>query len=176
MCQHAGTHTPEGCLYRIIGNPWLHRAAWDTYVLDKDRRPDASAREMVNGWLKVRLIKDFFGLLSEDRSADSRRLNYWLGFEPMIQDMWFALGADAVSDPRKEYGEFRQRANGRLLDLAGSTPTSNNAFLMHFGEYLVVEFGITDNACFVYRYDVSLRESRQGWPTRVPEPQWTSRT
>ena len=112
-----------------------------------------SAREMVNGWLKVRLIKDFFGLLSEDRSADSRRLNYWLGFEPMIQDMWFALGADAVSDPRKEYGEFRQRANGRLLDLAGSTPTSNNAFLMHFGEYLVIEFGITDNACFVYRYD-----------------------
>jgi hypothetical protein len=147
-------HIPlrDACI-AFIGNPWLHRAAWDGYVLDKDRRPDASAREMVNGWLKVRLIKDFFGLLSEDRSADSRRLNYWLGFEPMIQDMWFALGADALSDPRKEYGEFRQRAHGRLLDLAGSTPTSNNAFLMRFGEYLVVEFGVTDNACFVYRYD-----------------------
>ncbi|MEY2616159.1 MAG: hypothetical protein QOH78_1932, partial [Verrucomicrobiota bacterium] len=33
------------------------------------------------------------------------------------------------------------------------TPTSNNAFLMHFGEYLVIEFGITGNACFVYHYD-----------------------
>jgi len=152
-CSVTPEHIPlrDACI-AFIGNPWLHRAAWDGYVLDKSRRPDATAREMVNGWLKVRLIKDFFGLLSEDRSADSRRLNYWLGFEPMIQDMWFALGADALSDPRKEYGEFRQRANGRLLDLAGST-ASNNAFLMHFGEYLVVEFGVTDNACFVYRYD-----------------------
>lgn len=153
----ACANTPENIPLRdaciaFIGNPWLHRAAWDGYVLDKERQPDAIAREMVNGWLKVRLIKDFFGLLSEDRSADGRRLNYWLGFEPIIQDMWFALGADAQGDPRKEYGEFRQRANGRLLDLAGSTP-SNNAFLMHFGEYLVVEFGVTDNACFVYRYD-----------------------
>jgi hypothetical protein len=154
VCSNTPEHIPlrDACI-AFIGNPWLHRAAWDGYVLDKGRRPDANAREMVNGWLKVRLIKDFFGLLSEDRSADGRRLNYWLGFEPMIQDMWFALGADALSDPRKEYGEFRRRANGRLLDLAGSTPTSNNAFLMHFGEYLVVEFGITDNACFVYRYD-----------------------
>jgi hypothetical protein len=154
VCPNTPEHIPlrDACI-AFIGNPWLHRAAWDGYVLDKDRRPDANAREMVNGWLKVRLIKDFFGLLSEDRSADSRRLNYWLGFEPMIQDMWFALGADALSDSRKEYGEFRQRANGRLLDLAGSTPTSNNAFLMHFGEYLVIEFGITGNACFVYHYD-----------------------
>jgi hypothetical protein len=154
VCVNTPEHIPlrDACI-AFIGNPWLHRAAWDGFVLDKERRPDASAREMVNGWLKVRLIKDFFGLLSEDRSADSRRLNYWLGFEPMIQDMWFALGADALSDPRKEYGEFRQRANGRLLDLTGSTPTSNNAFLMHFGEYLVIEFGITGNACFVYLYD-----------------------
>ncbi len=154
VCANTPEHIPlrDACI-AFVGNPWLHRAAWDSYVLDKNRRPDANAREMVNGWLKVRLIKDFFGLLSEDRSADGRRLNYWLGFEPMIQDMWFALGADALSDPRKEYGEFRQRANGRLLDLAGATSTSNNAFLMHFGEYLVVEFGVTDNACFVYRYD-----------------------
>ena len=137
----------------LIGNPWLHRTAWDSYVLDQNGEPDDDAREMVNGWLKVRLIKDFFDLLSEDRSADSRRLNYWLGFEPMIEDMWFALGADAMSDRRKDYAEFRQRANGRLLDLVGATPTINNAFLMHIGEYVVIEFGITGNACFAYRYN-----------------------
>ena len=67
---------------------------------------------MVNSWLKVRLIKDFFDLLSEDRSADSRRLNYWLGFlEPAIQDMWFVLGADAMGDKREDYTYF---ANGRI--------------------------------------------------------------
>lgn len=150
--------TPEHISLRdatiaFIGNPWLHRAAWDAYVLDEAGRPDDRAREMVNGWLKVRLIKDFFGLLSEDRSADDRRLNYWLGFEPFIQHMWFALGADAVSDPRKEYVEIRQRASGRILNLVGATPTFNNAFLMHLGDYLVIEFGTAGNACYVYRYD-----------------------
>jgi hypothetical protein len=137
----------------FIGNPWLHRAAWDSYVLRSDGRPDVEAREMLNAWLKIRLIKDFFDLLSEDRSADGRRLNYWLRFEPMIEDMWFILGADAMSDRRKDYAEFRQRANGRLLDLVGTTPTENNAFLMRIGEFVIVEFGLTGNACFVYRYN-----------------------
>jgi EH_Signature domain len=153
-CASTPEHIPlRDATIAFIGNPWLHRAAWDAYVVDRAGRPDDRAREMVNGWLKVRLIKDFFGLLSEDRLVDERRLNYWLGFEPLIQEMWFALGADALSDRRKEYVEFRQRANGRLLALVGSTPTSNNAFLMHLGEHLVVEFGIAGNACFVYKYD-----------------------
>lgn len=137
----------------FIGNPWLHRMAWNSYVLDQRGHPDNEAREMVNSWLKVRLIKDFFDLLSEDRTADSRRLNYWLGFEPAIQDMWFALGVDAMGDGREDYTEFRQRASSRLLDLAGATPTRNNAFLMHIGDYVVIEFGITGNACFAYRYN-----------------------
>jgi EH_Signature domain len=146
---------------QFIGNPWLHRMAWDSYVLDKHGHPDNDAREMVNSWLKVRLIKDFFDLLSEDRSADSRRLNYWLGFEPAIRDMWFALGADAMNDRRQDYAEFRQRANSRLLDLAGATPTTNNAFLMHIGDYVIIEFGITGNACFAYRYsDLPFRIKR----------------
>jgi len=153
-CASTPEHIPlRDATMAFIGNPWTHRATWDAYVLDTAGRPDDAAREMIKGWLKVRLIKDFFDLLSEERSADGRRLNYWLGFEPMIQEMWFALGADAQSDPRKDYVEFRQRAHGRLVDLAGSTPTSNNAFLMHLGEFLVIEFGIAGNACFVYRYD-----------------------
>jgi EH_Signature domain len=154
----ASSGRPENAALRdaalhFIGNPWLHRIAWNSYVLDQHGQPDTEAREMVNSWLKVRLIKDFFDLLSEDRSADSRRLNYWLGFEPAIRDMWFALGADAMGDKREDYAEFRQRSNSRLLDLAGATPTTNNAFLMQIGDYVVIEFGITGNACFAYRYD-----------------------
>jgi hypothetical protein len=137
----------------LIGNPWLHRAAWDSHVLKSDGKPDVEARQMLNAWLKVRLIKDFFDLLSEDHSADGRRLNYWLRFEPLIEDMWFVLGADAAADKRNDYAEFRQRAKGRLLDLVGTTPPENNAFLMQIGEYLIVEFGLVGNACFVYRYD-----------------------
>ena len=50
-----------------IGNPWLRRDAWQGHVANEQ------AREMINGWLKRRLITDFFGILSEDNSADSRR-------------------------------------------------------------------------------------------------------
>jgi EH_Signature domain len=135
----------------FIGNPRLNRAAWDADGLDKHGRPDSAAREMVDGWLKVRLIKDFFGLLSEDRNVDDRRLKYWLRFEPAIEDMWFGLGANAMSDNGQEYGEFRRRAKGRLIDLSGPDP-KNNVFMMRIGGYLVVEFGLTDNACFVYTY------------------------
>jgi hypothetical protein len=136
----------------FIGNPWLHRPAWDSNVTQPNGKPNDEARNMVNGWLKVRLIRDFFDLLSEDRSADGRRLNYWLRFEPMIEDMWFVLGSDAMNDRRKDYVDFRSRAKGRLLELVGATPTPNNAFLMRIGEHIVVEFGLVGNACFAYEY------------------------
>jgi hypothetical protein len=153
-CSEKPEHMPlRDAAITFIGNPWLHRAAWDSHVVASDGKPDIEARQMLNAWLKVRLIKDFFDLLSEDRSADGRRLNYWLRFEPLIEDMWFVLGADAAADKRKDYEEFRQRAKGRLLDLVGTTAPENNAFLMRIGQYVVVEFGLVGNACYVYRFD-----------------------
>jgi hypothetical protein len=144
-----------------IGNPWLHRAAWDSRVLRRDGTPDDEARQMLNAWLKVRLIKDFFDLLSEDRSTDGRRLNYWLRFEPVIDDMWFALGSDAMTDKRTDYVEFRKRAKGRLLDLVGATPPDNNAFLMRIGQHVIVEFSKVNNACFIYEFDGLSRDIKR---------------
>jgi hypothetical protein len=155
----------------FIGNPWLHRPAWDSHVTKPDAKPDVEAREMVNAWLKVRLIRDFFDLLSEDRSADGRRLNYWLRFEPMIEDMWFVLGSDAMNGRRKDYVDFRSRAKGRLLDLVGATPTPNNAFLMRIGEYVVVEFGLSGNACFAYKYSELAPDIKRRLGSEVYRPQ-----
>jgi hypothetical protein len=136
-----------------IGNPWLRKAAWDAHVLNDYGKPDDHAREMVHGWLRQRLIKDFFELLSEDRAADPRRLNYWLRFEPAIEDMWFVLGNHAYFSTGKDYVDFKERARGRILGLAGPTSPTNNAFIMQIGEYVVIEFGITGNACFVFAWD-----------------------
>ncbi len=61
-----------------IGNPWLRRQAWDAYVRDAAGNPDAAARELILGWLRRELIKDFFELLSEDRAAEPRR--YSIGY------------------------------------------------------------------------------------------------
>jgi hypothetical protein len=137
----------------FIGNPWLRRAAWDAHVLKPNGKPDETAREMVHGWLRTRLIKDFFELLTEEKAADQRRLNYWLRFEPSIDDMWFVLGTSAFESAEKEFVDFRNRARGRILQLGGQTIPANNAFVMRMGDYAVIEFGQTGNACFVFAWN-----------------------
>ena len=136
----------------IVGNPWLRRANWDAWVVDARGKPDDQSREMVNGWLKRRLITDFFELLSVDGTGDSRRVDYWLRFEPAIEDMWFALGSDAQYRRGEQFNDFRNRAKGRLLDLDGTT-ADNNAFVMRVGRYLLVEFGAKGNAMYVFEWD-----------------------
>jgi hypothetical protein len=136
-----------------IGNPWLRRQAWDAYVVDEHHRPDNEARELILSWLRQQLIKDFFELLSEDRAADPRRLNYWLRFEPVIQDMWFVLGSQAAASNHPDYVEFRKRARGRVRRLSGQTQPNNNAFVMRIGGHVAVEFGITNYACRLGSWD-----------------------
>lgn len=136
----------------VIGNPWLRRASWDASVVVDKGKPDGEARDMVNGWLKERLIKDFFELLSADGTGDTRRLDYWLRFEPFIEDMWFALGSDARWRRGENFNDFRDRAKGRLINLEGTT-ADNNAFVMRMGEYLAVEFGAQGNAFYLFRWD-----------------------
>lgn len=126
-----------------IGNPWLKKTAWDAHVKNE------SARQMVEGWLKRRLIKDFFELLAQDGGADLRRLNYWLKWEPQITDMWFVLGGDALRNPSAPFVDLRKRMAGRDRVLSGTNTDLNNAFVMRIGPLIVIEFGLTGNACFV---------------------------
>ena len=136
----------------VIGNPWLRRANWDAWVIDPQNRPDDQAREMINGWLKRRLITDFFEILSVDGSGDPRRVDYWLRFEPYIEDMWFALGANAQDRTDENFVDFKSSANGRLLDLKSPT-RDNNAFVMKIGQYLAVEFGAKGHAFFLLNWE-----------------------
>lgn len=132
---------------RRIGNPWLKRAAWDATVKSEP------ARQMVESWLKRRLIKDFFELLALDGAADLRRLKYWLKWEPQISDMWFVLGTGARLKKTHAFLELRERMKGRERHLTGATTDNNNAFVMRIGDQLVVEFGVTGNACFAFPAD-----------------------
>lgn len=126
-----------------IGNPWINRTAWDAHV---NHEP---AREMVNGWLKRRLIKDFFELLAQDGSADLRRLHYWLKWEPHITDMWFVLGTNARDNHGAAFMELRKRMTGRARILTDNNH-QNNAFVMRIGPLLVIEFGVIGNACYAF--------------------------
>jgi len=140
----------DACI-QVIGNPWLRKAKWDAHVVLADGNPDQRAREMVFGWLKGRLIHDFFELLSSEGSGDRRRLAYWLRFAPFVDDMWFALGSNAQSRTDTSFRELRDRAKGRLLNLEATT-SDNNAFLMRIGAYLAVEFGAKGNAFYLLEW------------------------
>jgi hypothetical protein len=135
----------------FLGNPWLNRRDWDNCVLDSHGDPNLGARVMVESWLKVRLMKDFFTLFSEDLNVDARRLRYWSKFEPVIDDLWFGLGPNAVDCDKDEVKRCRHLASARTLTLNGADPTTK-ALLMRVGEFVIVEFGGSDNACFVYAY------------------------
>lgn len=136
----------------VIGNPWLRRVSWDAHVVNSARQPDKRAREMVFGWLKGRLIQDFFELLGAEDAGDTRRLVYWLRFAPFVDDMWFALGPAAQYRSDRLFKEFRERAKGRLLDLEGASG-DNNAFVMRIGAHVAIEFGATGHAFFLLRWD-----------------------
>jgi hypothetical protein len=124
------------------GNPWLERndTRW-TLV-------EAETRQMVSSWLKLRLIEDFFGLLSEDGINDQRRIDFWKRYVDRISDMHFALGDAAYSDNRPDFRSLRQSMKGRLLRLESGG--RNNAFIMRIGGHVVVEFGEKGNAMFAF--------------------------
>lgn len=132
----------DTCL-NLIGNPWLDPIAWSSRV---DHEP---ARTMVEGWLKRRLIKDFFELLAQDGAADLRRLNYWLKWEPEISDMWFVLGEEARRNKTEAFLSVRKRMADRERYLADAQ-RDDNAFVMRIGPLLVIEFGVTNNACYIF--------------------------
>lgn len=137
----------------IIGNPWLKKTSWDAHVKTQDGHPNEAARLMVKGWIKRRLIKDFFELLIEDGTADQRRLDYWLAFEPVIEDMWFALGPHARQHQGRDFKDFRERAKGMLRELTSPGGAENNAFIMRIGNWYVVEFGKKGNACYIHNQE-----------------------
>lgn len=126
-----------------IGNPRVHQTSWDASVGNEP------ARLMVEGWLKRRLIRDFFEVLAQDGSADLRRLDYWLKWEAQITDMWFVLGGDARRNRGSAFVEVRKRMAGFDRVLAGNND-GNNAFVMRIGPMLVIEFGVVGNACYVF--------------------------
>lgn len=126
------------------GNPWL---GWNDkqWTLVHD-----NTRQMVSSWLKLRFIETFFGLLSEDKANDQRRIEFWKKQVDRISDMYFALGDAAFTDPRPDFRAMRKEMKGRLLKLENGGGAQNNAFIMQIGRHVFVEFGEKGNAMFAF--------------------------
>lgn len=138
------------------GNPWLESRAmhWT--------RVSPEARAMVSEWLKLEFIEAFFTLLAEEHTGDNRRLAFWARYVNAIEDIHFALGADARNNRSPDFKTLRTKMDGLLVTLHDPV-RSNNAFIMRMGPLIVVEFSGYSNAC--YGYDVS-----EGLPFELDQP------
>ncbi len=126
------------------GSPWLERKKvnWS--------RVSLQAQQLVATWIKLDLIREFFEALSEDRETDKRRLEFWQQYHESIGDMYFALGPSVLSARGVDIKRLRDRMADHLLTLTDGGNAHNNAFIMMMGKYIVVEFGLKGNACFVF--------------------------
>jgi hypothetical protein len=128
---------------QLLGNPLLVSNAprWDAISNE--------AKKMVSDWLKLELIEQFFELLSHDGATDKRRVRFWAQYVSVIENVWFILGPRARSNWDPDFKKLRSLMGDQALNLDGST-SGNNAFVMKIGRLLVVEFGETGNAVYLF--------------------------
>lgn len=127
----------------LLGNPLLisNVPRWDGV--------SSEARTMVSDWLKLKLIGQFFELLSHDGATASRRVKFWAEYVSVIENVWFVLGSGARSNWNPDFKKLRSLMGDQALNLEGAT-SGNNAFVMKIGRLLVVEFGETGNAAYLF--------------------------
>jgi hypothetical protein len=63
--------------------------------------------------------------------------------------MWFALGDYAQKSTSPQFVDLKKRMAGRRLAMDDAEDL-NNAFVMRIGPLLVIEFGVTNNACYIF--------------------------
>jgi hypothetical protein len=125
------------------GNPWLqsNRMRWGGV--------ETKTREMVADWLKLEFLEAFFTFLAEDGFADQRRLKFWRRYVHAIDHVQFALGADARSSRDPEMTQLRKKMTGLSVPLMDQSSASN-AFILHIGNWVLVEFSGRANALYGY--------------------------
>ncbi len=135
---------------RAWKNPWLRRneAAWG--------RVTAAARQMVAGWLKLKLIHHFFEIISEEGRQDKSRFEFWRDYHEHMDDICFAVGSIVYRSKNPDIEQLKHDFDGRLYELTGPDPETN-AFIMFLGDVVVVEFSKKGNAAYWYdRSDIQL--------------------
>lgn len=137
------------CDFSIVlwGNPLLKKNLRNWDIVGE------AVTQLIGGWLKLRLIEDFFELLSVDGKTDKRRVRFWQRYIDSIDDIFFALGRNAYfRNDDEDIKQLRKTMGDNLLRLDGGS-SSNNGFFMVMGDKVVAEFGEMGNAVYVFRND-----------------------
>jgi hypothetical protein len=101
---------------------------------------------MVQEWVALEDLCDFFALVKGNPETDRLRLEFWSRYIGQMTRTHLVLGPDAWD----ELKGLRERKKGRVSKLLSPIKRSNNAFVMQLGEYVFVEFSVTGNAAYGY--------------------------
>ena len=124
----------------LWGNPWLASQQWLC---------SEPAREMLANWLKLRLLQEFFGMLSDDDKSRQRRLNFWELYSGDLTGMYFALGQKAYASEDLALFRFRRHARGLIAKFPEEKQDVHTC-IMQFEKHHVVEFNREDSAAYFY--------------------------
>jgi hypothetical protein len=111
---------------------------------------------MVEGWLKLELIHQFFEALSDKEWQDTGRFEFWCAYHEQMDEVYFALSRAAFRSTAPDLKQFITAADGLIFKLTQST-RENHAFIMCIDDRAVVEFSAKGNAAYFYgRRDLNL--------------------
>ena len=115
-----------------------------------NRVPEAVWR-MVLAWVNEQNLRDFFDILAARNSADAGRLAFWSKYLKQITSTRLVFGADtlALSRRNETVRNLIAREEGAYAKLTAKREV--DAFMMHIGNYVIVEFSKKPNACYVYQ-------------------------
>ena len=109
----------------------------------------AETKAMVLQWFAKDDLEHFFSMLQDNGTPDLRRLNFWLRYIGQISYTRIVLGRSSSFNKAIDFVNFRRINNGRFSMMSGAKDT-NNAFILKIGQYYIVEFSETGNACYIY--------------------------
>lgn len=109
-----------------------------------------ATKTMFLKWLTEKDIRGFFNAFKDDKTADIRRMNFWLRYVDGIKDAYFSLGSQLSYSSDKELLDLIGRNDGRISRLDGSGMTLNCAFIMIFDNHVLIEYGLPNNACYCF--------------------------
>ncbi len=130
QCESTEPH--EGLKFHAV-------ARWHSPTLGKQRNWDRvkpETKRMIQRWLVLEDLKDFFKTLHADDGMNRRRYEFWMQFLDQMSYVHLVLGKHA----RESYPKLLGNKIGRYSELKGASAT-NNAFIMRIGKYYFVEFG-----------------------------------
>ena len=119
-----------------FGDPRVNKPKWELF--------DTDAKQILIAWLSEEDLTFFFELII--RQDPHNRKPFWLRYVNKIRDSIVVIGEDDYYRYQRQLMELSSK--GRRFGRGFGIPTS--AFIMDFGNYIVVEFSEVNNACYIY--------------------------